>query len=119
VRAGHWPVRLAVAAEADLHEILRWTVEHFGEKQSRAYANTLAAALEELSTGPKLSGVRARSDIANGLFTLHVARHGRKGRHFVMFRIGHDERGEVIEVLPLLDDAMDLPSHVPPLDEST
>ena len=60
----------------------------------------------------------ARS-LAKGLFALHVARHGRKGRHFVMLRIGQDQRGEVIEVLRLLHDAMDLPRHVPPMDEST
>lgn len=115
----HWPVRLAAAAEDDFHEILRWTAEQFGEEQASIYAKTLSAALEELSTGPKLIGARARSDIAKGLFMLHVARHGRKGRHFVMFRIGHDERGEVIEVLRLLHDAMDLPRHLPPMDETT
>jgi len=38
-----------------------------------------------------------------------------KGRHFVLFRIGHDQdREEVIEILRLLHDAMDLPRHLPP-----
>jgi toxin ParE1/3/4 len=112
-----WSVRLAAAAEADFRDILRWTAEHFGHTQARFYANTLSAALEDLGTGPNRVGVRVRSDIANGLFTLHVARHGRKGRHFVLFRIGRDQQSDVIEVLRLLHDAMDLPSHVPPPDE--
>ena len=107
------PVRLAAAAEADIEEILRWTAERFGERQTRIYAKTLAAALKELSEGFEASGARARSDIARGLFTLHVARHDRKGRHFVMFRIGRDRQTEVIEVLRVLHDAMDLPRHVP------
>lgn len=114
-----WPVRLAAAAEDDFQEILRWTIEQFGEEQARIYAKTLSAALEELTTGPELIGARARSDIAKGLFTLHVARHGRKGRHLVIFRIGHDRQGEVIEVLRVLHDAMDLPRHLPPMGENT
>lgn len=113
----HWPVRLAAAAEDDFIEILRWTAEHFGDEQARIYANTLSSALEELGAGPNLVGVQARNDIAKGLFTLHVARPGRKGRHFVMFRIGRDQRGETIDVLRILHDAMDLPRHVPPMDD--
>lgn len=109
----HWPVRLAAAAEADIEDILRWTAERFGERQAQTYANTFAAALEELSEGPEASGARARGEVAKGLFTLHVARRGRKARHFVMFRIGRDNQTEVIEVLRVLHDAMDLPRHLP------
>lgn len=114
-----WPIRLAAAAEADIGEILRWTAEHFGERQARVYAETLAAALEELSGGPEVIGARIRGDIGRGLFTLHVARHGRRGRHFVMYRIGHDDQAEVIDVLRVLHDAMDLPRYLPPADEVT
>ncbi len=109
-----WTVRLTAAAEADFRDILRWTVEQLGETQARVYAETLSAALEALAAGPTVIGVKARDDIAKGLFALHVARQGRKGRHFVMFRIGHDQGREAIEVLRLLHDAMDLPRHLPP-----
>jgi toxin ParE1/3/4 len=109
-----WKIRLTAAEEADFHGILRWTLEQFGEVQARIYAQTLSAALESLAAGPKVIGAKARSDIARGLFTLHVARHGRKGRHFVMFRIGDDQDRKVIEVLRLLHDSMDLPRHLPP-----
>mgnify|MGYP001207911760 CR=1 FL=1 len=113
-----WPVRLTAAAEADFREILRWTLEQFGEAQARIYAETLSTALEALAAGPKVIGAKARDDIAKGLFTLHVARRGRKGRHFVMFRIGRNQDRKVIEILRLLHDAMDLPRHLPPTDES-
>lgn len=112
-----WPVRLTAAAETDFRDILRWTLEQFGEAQARIYAETLSTALETLAAGPTVIGAKARNDIAKGLFTLHVARHGRKGRHFVMFRIGHDQDRKVIEVLRLLHDVMDLPRHPPPTDE--
>lgn len=113
-----WTVRLTAAAEADFQEILRWTSAQFGEEQARVYAKTLSGALNALSAGPTVRGARQRNDIARGLFVLHVARAGRKGRHFVMFRIGHDEGREVIDVLRLLHDAMDLRRHLPPPDES-
>jgi len=116
--ARSWAVRLTAAAGADFEDILHWTVEQFGEAQARVYAETLSAALEALTAGPTAPGIKARDDIARGLFTLHVARLGRKGRHFVVFRIGRDREREVIEVLRLLHDAMDLPRHVPPLDET-
>lgn len=116
--ASRWTVRLTAAAEADFQEILRWTLAQFGEAQARVYAETLSAALEDLAAGPTVGGARERHDIAKGLSMLHVARKGRKGRHFVMFRIGHDQGGEVIEVLRLLHDAMDLQRHLPPTDES-
>jgi toxin ParE1/3/4 len=113
-----WPVRLTAAAEADFEDILRWTVGRFGAAQARIYAETLSRALEALAGGPDVIGARARDDIAQGLFTLHVARQSRKGRHFVVFRIGHDQGREVIEVLRLLHDAMDLPRHLPTVDET-
>jgi len=30
-----WPVRLSAAAETDFQNIVRWTFEHFGERQAR------------------------------------------------------------------------------------
>ena len=113
-----WTVRLTAAAEADFREILRWTSAQFGEAQASAYAETLSAALGDLAAGPTVVGARERNDIAMGLSVLHVARKGRKGRHFFLFRIGHHQGREVIEVLRLLHDAMDLQRHLPPPDES-
>jgi len=107
-------VRITAAAEVDFQDIVGWTAEHFGEAQARVYAATLSAALEALIGGPSLPGVKSRDDISKGLFTLHVARSGRKGRHFVLFRIGEDRGVEAIDVLRVLHEAMDLPRHVPP-----
>jgi toxin ParE1/3/4 len=117
-KARPWPVRLTAAAEVDFQGILRWTVEQFGEAQAHVYAETLSTALESLAAGPKIIGARARNDIAKGLFTLHVARHGRKGRHFILFRTGRDKDREVIEVLRLLHDGMDLARHLHPTEET-
>ena len=113
-----WTVPLTVAAEADFEDILRWTVTEFGDAQARMYAETLSAALNDLAAGPTVIGAKKRDDIVKGLFTFHVARNGRKGRHFVMFRLGRAADREVIEVLRLIHDAMDLQRHQPPNDEN-
>ncbi len=111
-----WTVRLTAAAEADFRTILRWTLTQFGERQTRVYAETLSAALKDLAAGPTIPGTRNRNEIARGILSLHVARKGRKGRHFVIFRVARDQGTPTIEVLRLLHDAMDLPRHLPPFD---
>ena len=115
----NWTVRLTAAAEADFEEILRWTADQFGEAQARIYAETISAALNDLAAGPTGVGTRKRDDILKGIFTLHVARKGRNGRHFVMFRVGRAPDGKLIEVLRLLHDAMDLQRHLPTAEEGT
>lgn len=92
---GHcWTVRLAATAEADYLQILQWTVENFGSAQARVYAETLASALITLAAGPDILGVKERPEISGNVRTLHVARNGRKGRHFIMFRVEERRREE-------------------------
>ena len=109
-----WTVRLSAAAEADFRQILRWTVDNFGSAQARAYADTLSSALKALNAGTSVIGVKERPEIGSNIWTLHVARNGRKGRHFIMFRVAAAQDSKVIDVLRLLHDGMDLARHVPP-----
>ncbi len=102
-----WVVRLGQQAELDYVEILQWTVKTFGEGQANNYAETIALAIEALEGGPDILGAKPREDIQPGIRTLHVARQGRAGRHFVVFRAA----GLDIDVLRLLHDSMDLPRH--------
>jgi toxin ParE1/3/4 len=108
-----WTVRLAAAAEANLQSIIDWTLEQFGDKQALVYIDTISAALEALSDGPTTEGVKERPEIAKALFTLHVARGNRRGRHLVLFRVVDKGRARTIEVLRLLHDAMELERHIP------
>ncbi len=107
-----WTIRLAASAEQDYREILRWTVEHFGRGQAKTYAKTLSNALRDLALGPSIIGARLREDIGPGIYALHVARKGRKGRHFVVFRVDSTHGKHVIDVLRLLHDSMDLPRQL-------
>ena len=113
-----WTVRLSAAAEADYLQILRWTVENFGPAQARVYAETLASALKTLAAGPDILGVKERPEIGGNIRTFHVARNGRKGRHFIMFQVGGAEEENQIDVLRLLHDSTDLERHLPPIESS-
>ena len=113
-----WTVRLSAAAEADYRQILRWTAENFGLPQARIYADTLSSALKALSNGPSIIGVKERGEIGTNICTLHVARNGCKGRHFVMFRVGSFQGRNVIDVLRILHDSMDLVRHLPPVESN-
>lgn len=104
-----WTIRLARKAEQDVAEIFNWTAEHFGLGQAKVYAETLTLALEALFDGPGTLGAKKRDDILPGIYLLHVAREGRRGRHVVVFR---QSPGQVIDVLRILHDSMDLVQHL-------
>jgi toxin ParE1/3/4 len=104
-----WTVRLSETAEADHDEILRWTMARFGIAQAASHGDLLAMTLARLERGPATAGTRQRNEIGAGLRTLHV---GRRGRHVILFRIG-SERDRTIDVLRILQDAMDPARHVP------
>jgi toxin ParE1/3/4 len=110
--AGTWTVRLAGTAESDFESILLWTLEQFGDVQAETYSETLSAAVQALIAGPEQPGIKARPEIGRRLFTLHVARNGRRGRH-VLFRVDARPANRQIDVLRILHDPMDLAHHVP------
>ena len=105
-----WRVRLGAAAELDFANIVKWTTENFGARQSRVYQNTLVQAIGELAEGPDVAGTKARDEIMPGLRTVHVARRGRLGSHFLMYRVAPKT---TIEIIRILHDRMDLQRHVP------
>lgn len=108
-----WQIRLTQSAEDDFQSILRWTRTQFGLRQSKTYARTLSLALTDLVNGPNILGARQREEIGSGIYTLHVARNGRRGRHFVVFRVSSSSAAPCIEVLRVLHETMDLPRHFP------
>ena len=109
---GAWTVRIAGAAEVDF-EAIGWTVEQFGHAQAGIYSETLSSAVQALVAGPAQTGVKARPEIGRGGFTLHVARNGRRGRHFVLFRADADRARRQLDVLRIVHDSMDHVRHMP------
>ena len=105
-----WRVRLAAAAELDFANILKWTTENLWARQSRAYRDTLVEAIGGLADDPDVAGSKARDEISPNLRTLHVARRGRRGSHFLIYRAAPKS---TIEIVRILRDRMDLKRHVP------
>ena len=105
-----WMVRLGRRAEQDYREILGWTERSFGAAQAQSYAQTISLAVQALAAGPDTPGSKLREEIGPGIRTLHIARNGRKGRHFVVYRVGGDR---TIDVIRLLHESMDFQRHVP------
>ena len=111
VHRKEWRIHLTKAASDDFRQILLWTSQRFGVAQARSYEQLIKRAIGSLKAGPNVPGARKRDEIANGLFSLHVAHGGQKGRHFVIFKTGNNEEEAVVIVLRLLHDSMDLPRH--------
>lgn len=103
-------VHLADQAAQDVEDILDWTLERFGPLQLESYTDVINDALEALNTGLQLIDARWRPELGDDVATLHVARHGRKGRHQLVFRV--DEAVCLIEILRVLHDSMDLQRHL-------
>ena len=111
-----WRVRLGAEAELDFANIIKRSSENFGLRQARLYRDTLVQAIGELAEGPDVAGSKARDEIMPGIRTLHVARHGRRGSHLLMYRTAPRR---TIEIIRILHDRMDPQRHIPPApDES-
>jgi len=111
-----WRVRLGAATEVDFANILKWTTENFGARQSRMYRDTLVQAIGDFADGPNVAGSAARDEIMPGLRTLQVARRGRPGSHFLMYRVAPKN---TIEIVRILHDRMDLRRHIPSAPENS
>ena len=108
---------LSPAARQDLREVLRWSLDRFGDGASARYRALLTRALRDIEADPLRPGSRIRPELYDGARTYHLAlsrsrvdgaRVGRP-RHFVLYRVGLGG----IEVARILHDSRDLARHVP------
>jgi toxin ParE1/3/4 len=112
--SAEWQVRLSAAARRDFIEIIRWTTRRFGADQARRYSEAINRLLAELAAGPELAGSRSRADLGPTVRVVVIARHGRRARHLLVYRVTGGSR---LEVIRILHDAMDLARHVPGNDD--
>ncbi len=71
-------VRFSRLAEADLMEIIRYTLDRWGEDQAIRYVDDLEGCCEQIAANPALG--RACDDIRPGLRRIE------HGRHIVFYR---------------------------------
>lgn len=112
-----WIVRLSAAAAADFQDIIDWTEEHFGPTQSNIYEQSLKDVLTALEGGTDSAGAKLRGDIGRNIYTLHMARRGRRGRHVIVLRAAKMDGRPIVDVVRILHDAMDLRRHVFKVDD--
>lgn len=108
---------LAPEAEADIDDILEWSVTQFGTEIRDGYEALIAVAIASVADDPNRAGSHNRPDLGYGIRTLHLSssRHDvsqnvrqiAKPRHFVIYR----QAGDVVQVVRVLHDAMNLPEQ--------
>jgi toxin ParE1/3/4 len=99
-----WRVRLGAVAELDFANIFAWTTENFGASVTDL-SGPARSGDRRACDGPDVAGSKARDTIMPGLRTFHIVRHGRRGRHFLLYRIG---KAQVIEIGRILHEQLDL-----------
>lgn len=108
---------LAPEAEADIDDVLEWSVERFGGAVRDGYEELINAAIVHILNDPNHAGSHDRPEFGRGVRSLHlrssrddVSEEVRKivnPRHFVIYR----QVGDTIQVVRLLHEAMNLPEQ--------
>lgn len=92
--------KITLKADADLLDIWLYTNETWGESQADKYLRGLENRFRYLADNPHFG--RSRPELSGGLFSYH------EGRHLIIYR----HAGIGIEIVRILQDAMDLSQHV-------
>lgn len=114
-------LQFAPDAEADIDDILEWSVAKFGEAVRDGYEELISAAIGALLVDPEHPGTHERPELGPGIRVVHLrssrdmvpagVRKIASPRHFVVYRLV----GEVLQVVRVLHDAMELSRHRIPL----
>jgi toxin ParE1/3/4 len=94
------PVGLSRQADADLDDILDYSIAAHGRETAEAYLRTINAALDWLAERPHLGA--PRNDLKKGLRSLPA------GEHRIYYRFD----GQIVLVARVLHKAMDAARHL-------
>jgi toxin ParE1/3/4 len=112
-------MRVIVTARArrDIFILLVTSRSQFGLEAQKRYRVLLEQAIADVADDPSRPGVTRPDGVPQGIWLYHV-RHARtrtpanqrvgRPRHVFVFR----QRGDALDLLRVLHDAMDLPSHM-------
>jgi toxin ParE1/3/4 len=103
-------IRLLPAVERDIELALLATLRRFGVRKYDEYRALIRQAIRDIQADPDGPQSKRRSEIHRSARTFHIARRGRRARHFLLYRISEDG---VVEFARLLYDGMDLEQHLP------
>lgn len=104
-------------AEADIDDILEWSIFRFSPAVRDGYQALIGATLAGIAHDPELPGSHDRHDLGRNIRTVHLrscrddvdpaVRRIASPRHFVVYR----QVGEVIQIVRLLHEASDIPAQ--------
>lgn len=106
-------IRISAQAQRDIEDALAWTLKEFGESKYDEYRELIREALVDIAMNP--DAARRRPELHASARTFHIARRGRRARHFLLLRVAPDG---IVEIGRLLHDGMDLQLHLPDGDEA-
>lgn len=112
--------RLAVAAEADIRDLLAYSQSRFGTLARERYERLLISGLRDLATDPMRAGSLARPELGKKVRSYHL-RHSRdrarhehgivvRPRHLILYRLA---TADLIDIGRVLHDAMEMERHLP------
>ena len=111
---------LAPEAEADIDDILEWSVQHFGEAVRDGYEELIQVAIGRVVEDPNRVGSHTCPEFGPGVRSIHLASsrdHVGQGvhkvmkpRHFVFYR----QIGDTVQIVRLLHEAMNISKQFAP-----
>ena len=96
---------LSSYADEDLKNILRYTINEWGKRQTRRYNFMIRDSLGWLSQNPFTIESKKRFDLHPGCYFYHV------GKHFIVYRFLNDR----LEIARILHESMDFKNQLKPL----
>ena len=104
-----YTLRISMRAVRDMQNALAHTRERFGERKHDQYKRLIRDALKAIATHPDRPPAKRRPELHPDARTFHIARRGKRARHFFIYRVSEDR---FIDIARLLHDSMDLEQHL-------
>ena len=95
---------LSSYADEDLKNILRYTINEWGKRQTQRYNFMIRDSLNWLSENPFTIESKKRFDLHPGCYFYHV------GKHFIVYRYKNDR----LEIARILHENMDFENQLKP-----
>jgi toxin ParE1/3/4 len=103
-------LRFSQSVILDMENVLAHTLDQFGEKKHEQYKSLIRQALMDIAADPLRFPAKHRPELHRDARTFHIARRGKRARHFFLYRVSGNE---FIEIARLLHDAFDLKRNLP------
>lgn len=94
-------LRISNRAARDIEEVLAYTLAQFGARKRAEYRALIRDALADIAADPHRAPAKHRPELHPGARTFHIARRGKRARHFLLYRVIGDEFVDVGRLLHL------------------